>query len=565
MSVGPGTGRRETNSTDPFLRQELRGPILVIARGFGLVFAMLALVAYAHWLPRWLDLGLVVARHAARLPGGSPFYPEIAIAAAVAAIVASLAWGILAGFMFWRRSRDLCGIFIAVGFLSVGIMFTDIDVIVAMMRSDSWAPWSLAVILLANAFSMPWMFAFPDGRFVPCWTFVLGAIWFAWSIGRIFGTSLYQTTLGAPAIALNALLVSSGIASVVFRYLWRSDAVQRQQLKWALFGGLIFLAAYLVVIPVRALAPAIDRSPGDFLFRTASSAFLSLSLIAIPVALGIAIFRQGLFDIDLIINRALTYGAVTAILALGFAAISWAADRLLEVTIGQRSDLVLLASVVPVALAFGPVRARALRVADRFVADRTVITMLFLDLVGSTERIYALGDESWRKLLGRFRVAVRRSLKRYGGREIDTAGDGFFIAFEAPGRALRCARMIVETLADLDLEVRIGAHIGEVHVDGRHVTGGAVHIASRVMAIAAPGEVLVSRALRDVVAGSDIELADRGIHQLKGVPGEFQLYAASSHSFYLTWIRNGAPCELLHFPELMKAGPAGTRPLPPEG
>ena len=167
--------------------------------------------------------------------------------------------------------------------------------------------------------------------------------------------------------------------------------------------------------------------------------------------------------------------------------------------------------------------------------------------LGSTERIYALGDESWRKLLGRFRVAVRRSLKRYGGREIDTAGDGFFIAFEAPGRALRCARMIVETLADLDLEVRIGAHIGEVHVDGRHVTGGAVHIASRVMAIAAPGEVLVSRALRDVVAGSDIELADRGIHQLKGVPGEFQLYAASSHSFYLTWIRNGAPCELLHF------------------
>ena len=136
--------------------------------------------------------------------------------------------------------------------------------------------------------------------------------------------------------------------------------------------------------------------------------------------------------------------------------------------------------------------------------------------------------------------------KRYGGREIDTAGDGFFIAFEAPGRALRCARMIVETLADLDLEVRIGAHIGEVHVDGRHVTGGAVHIASRVMAIATPGEVLVSRALRDVVAGSDIELADRGIHQLKGVPGEFQLYAASSHSFYLTWIRNGAPCELLH-------------------
>jgi len=532
MSVGAGTVvGRETGPGDPFLRREMRGPVLVLVRGLGLVFAVLAIVTYARWLPRWLDLRLADARHAAGLPGGSSFSPEIAIAAAIAAIVASLAWGILAALVFLRRSRDLLGIFIAAGLLSMGIMFTDIDVIVGMMRSDSWAPWSLAVILLANAITVPWVFVFPDGRFVPRWSIVLAAIWFAWSIGRILGTSLDQTTLGPPGIALNALLVSSAIASVAYRYWRRSDAVQRQQIKWALLGALIFLAAYLVVIPVRALAPAIGQSAGAFSFRTASSTLLSLSLIAIPVALGIAIFRQGLFDIDLIINRALTYGALTAILGLGFVAISLAANRLLEVTIGQRSNLVLLASVVPVALAFVPVRARALQVADRFVADRTVITLLFVDLVGSTERAYALGDESWRQLLGRFRVAVRRSLKRYGGREIDTAGDGFFITFEGPGRALRCARVIVESVRDLDLEIRIGAHIGEVHVDGRHVTGVAVHIASRVMSLAAPGEVLVSRALRDVVAGSDIELADRGFHRLKGVPGEFQLYAASARPF----------------------------------
>jgi hypothetical protein len=196
-----------------------------------------------------------------------------------------------------------------------------------------------------------------------------------------------------------------------------SAAAFSPPLKWALFGALIFLAAYLVVLPLRALAPTIAYSPGDFLFRTATSAFLSFSLIAIPVAIGISIFRQGLFDIDLIINRALTYGAVTAILALGFVAISWTADELVRATTGQRSSLVLLASVVPVALAFVPVRARALQVADRFVADRTVVTLLFVDLVGSTERLYALGDESWRKLLGRFRTAVRRCLRRYGGRE----------------------------------------------------------------------------------------------------------------------------------------------------
>ena len=434
MSVGSETvARRDTDQSDPFLRRELHGPVLVLARGLGLLFAALALIIYAHWLTHWLDLRLAEARHAARLPGGSSSYPEIAVAAAVVAIVQAVAWGVLAGFVFWRRSRDLFGIFIGASFLSVGIMCTDLPVIVGQMRSDSWAPWSVAVILLANGLCVPWMFVFPDGRFVPRWTVVLGAIWFFWQIGRIFSISLDQKRLGPPAIVLNALLVCSGVASVGYRYWRRSDAVQRQQLKWILLGGLIFFAAYLFVIPVQLLAPAHGQSGADFLFGTATSALFALSLIAIPVAIGIAIFRQGLFDIDLIINRALAYAAVTAILVLGFVGVSWAADHLLKATTGQRSNLVLLASVVPVALAFVPVRARALRVADRFVADRTVITLLFLDLVGSTELLYALGDESWRKLLGRFRVAVRRSLKRYGGREIDTAGDGFFITFAAPG------------------------------------------------------------------------------------------------------------------------------------
>jgi class 3 adenylate cyclase len=521
---------RKTGRGDPLLRKELHGPALVVARSLWLLFAGLALAVYAHWLPGWLDLHMAAARHAAGLPGGSPFFPGFAIGAAVAAIVQAVAWGVLAGFVFWRRSRDLLGIFLAAGFLSLGILFTDIDVIVAMMRSDSWAPWSLAVILLANALSNPWLYVFPDGQFVPRWTVALAVVWCAWSIGYIFWAPPDQKGLRTLVVAVYDLLVCTGIASIVYRYLRRSDAVQRQQLKWALLGGLIFLAAYLVVIPGLAAAPATSHSPGGFLLRTASSALLSLSMIAIPVALGIAIFRQGLLDINLIINRALAYGAVTAILALSFVAISWAADQLLKVTTGQQSNLVLMAAVVPVAVAFMPVRARALRIADRYVADRTVITLLFLDLVGSTERLYALGDESWRQLLGRFRATVRRSLKHYGGREIDTAGDGFFITFQAPGRALRCAQRMAETLRDLDLEVRIGAHIGEAHIDGHHVTGGAVHIASRLMSIAAPGEVLVSRPLRDIVAGSDIELADRGIHRLKGVPGEFQVYAASAPS-----------------------------------
>src|SRR6266550_7062902 len=265
MGVGSGTlARRGRSPGDTFLRRELGGPGLVLARGLGLVFSVLALVVYARWLQRWLDLSLAAARNAASLSGGSSYYPKVAITAAVAAIVSGLAWGVLAGFVFWRRSRDLFGIFIAIGFLSVGIMFTDIGGIVEMMRSDSLAPWSLAVILLANAFSAPWMLVFPDGVFVPRWTIVRGAIWFAWSVGRIFGTSLDQARLGAPAIVLSTLLVSSGLASLVYRYRRRSDAVQQEQLKWVMLGGFVFLAAYLVVLPLRLLAPVIDHSPGDF-------------------------------------------------------------------------------------------------------------------------------------------------------------------------------------------------------------------------------------------------------------------------------------------------------------
>src|SRR6266516_1741743 len=219
MSVGSGTvARRETGLSDPLLRRELDGPALVLARGLGLLFATLVLIMYARWLAHWLDLRLAAARHAARLPGGSSSYPEIAALAAVAAIGQAVAWGVLAGFVFWRRSRDLFGIFVAASFLSVGVMCTDLPVIVGEMRSDSWAPWSVAVILVANGLCVPW-------------TVVLGTIWFCWQVGRIFSISLDQIRLGPPAIVFNALLVCSGVASVGYRYWRRSDAVQRQQLK----------------------------------------------------------------------------------------------------------------------------------------------------------------------------------------------------------------------------------------------------------------------------------------------------------------------------------------------
>jgi len=155
--------------------------------------------------------------------------------------------------------------------------------------------------------------------------------------------------------------------------------------------------------------------------------------------------------------------------------------------------------------------------------DRVLATVLFTDLVGSTARATELGDRKWRDLLEQHHAAVRRELERFRGRELDTAGDGFFATFDGPARAIRCARAIVEAVQPLGLEVRAGLHTGEVELLDGKVAGIAVNIGARITARAAAGEVLVSGTVRDLVAGSGIAFADRGVSELKGVPGEWRL------------------------------------------
>jgi class 3 adenylate cyclase len=157
--------------------------------------------------------------------------------------------------------------------------------------------------------------------------------------------------------------------------------------------------------------------------------------------------------------------------------------------------------------------------------DRVLATVLFTDIVGSTNRAAELGDTAWRELLHRHHDAIRGELGRFRGHEVDTSGDGFFATFDGPARAIRCACAIRDSLRDLDLEVRAGLHTGECERDGERVTGIAVHIGARVAAMARPGEVLVSRTVKDLVAGSEIELEDRGEHELKGIPGDWQLFS----------------------------------------
>ncbi len=157
--------------------------------------------------------------------------------------------------------------------------------------------------------------------------------------------------------------------------------------------------------------------------------------------------------------------------------------------------------------------------------DTVLATVLFTDIVGSTAKAAKLGDRGWHELLAAHHERVRRELSRFRGREVDTAGDGFFATFDGPARAIRCACSMSESVRDLGIEIRAGVHTGECElVDGK-VGGIAVHIGARVSSEAGPGEVLVSSTVKDLVAGSGIAFVDRGRAELKGIPGEWRLYA----------------------------------------
>jgi pimeloyl-ACP methyl ester carboxylesterase len=161
-------------------------------------------------------------------------------------------------------------------------------------------------------------------------------------------------------------------------------------------------------------------------------------------------------------------------------------------------------------------------------SERALATILFTDIVGSTERAAQLGDRGWRQLLERHDAAVRRQLSLHRGREVKTMGDGFLATFDGPARAIRCATAVQEEVAGLGIDVRAGIHTGEVELIGDDVGGMAVNIGARIGALADPGEVLVSSTVRELVVGSGLEFAERGVEKLKGAPGEWRLFAIDS-------------------------------------
>jgi class 3 adenylate cyclase/pimeloyl-ACP methyl ester carboxylesterase len=161
----------------------------------------------------------------------------------------------------------------------------------------------------------------------------------------------------------------------------------------------------------------------------------------------------------------------------------------------------------------------------RIEPERVLITALFTDIVGSTELAAQLGDQRWKLLLGAHNDIVRRLLDRFGGQEVDTAGDGFFARFDGPARAIRCASAIREAVHDIGVVIRAGIHTGEAEIVGNGLAGIAVHVAARASALAGADDIVVTQTVKDLVLGSGIEFTDRGWHELKGVPDSWRLYA----------------------------------------
>ena len=160
--------------------------------------------------------------------------------------------------------------------------------------------------------------------------------------------------------------------------------------------------------------------------------------------------------------------------------------------------------------------------------DRVLVSVLFTDIVGSTERAASLGDQRWRSLLDRHDQIVREQLRIFRGREVNTTGDGFVASFDGPARAIRCAQAIIDATRSIGIELRVGLHTGECEVRGNDLGGLAVHIAARVGSMASPNEVLVSSTVKDLVVGSGIEFQDRREHTLKGVPGSWRLFSVKN-------------------------------------
>jgi class 3 adenylate cyclase len=313
------------------------------------------------------------------------------------------------------------------------------------------------------------------------------------------------------------ILAAAG-ASVVLR-LRRARGEERVQLRWVAysvaFAVLINIAFTLAILAF----PSLDAVP------VISPAVVIVGFgIAMPVGFAVAMLRYRLYDLDLLVNRTVLYGAVSVLLLAVFGVANVLAQRALAAWVGDGSDLVAAGLGLAAGLAFGPVRRWLRPYVDRLLPARSRLSLLFTDIVESTQAVVDLGDEQWRDVLDRYRTMVRQELARCRGREVNTAGDAFFAVFDRPANALRCAIAMRDHVGELGLQVRTGLHLGDVEMRGEQLSGLAVHAAARVMGAAGPGDVMLSEAFAAALP-DETPLRDVGRRPLRGVPGEWRLYA----------------------------------------
>jgi class 3 adenylate cyclase len=406
----------------------------------------------------------------------------------------------------------------------------------------AWLHGCLIALLVPGAYVV--FMIFPDGSLPsPRWRITLGvviAIVIGLLIVAVTAPRIYPNVLPSlsvpnptgipglpfaagltwqPALPFRLIGILVCLSAIPIR-LMRSTGLERQQLKHLAYVALLMVIGFGVGL-------AGSLAGVDEAHIVLPLMVLTGLAIGVPVAAALAILRYRLYDIDVLINRTVVYGSATALLAAAFGISNLAFQRLLEAVTGQRSDLLTAILIGGAALAFAPLRSRIRPIVDRLLPARSLLTLLFMDIVGSTQMAVELGDERWRALLARYRATVRRQLARHSGHEVDTAGDGFFATFQRPAAGLMCAWAIRTDVEMLGLQTRTGLHVGECEMRGEKVSGVAVHIAARVMAAATDGEILVTDALQEATA-TDARLEDRGRHRLKGVPGERQLFAVRS-------------------------------------
>jgi len=404
---------------------------------------------------------------------------------------------------------------------------------------SAWIPWvgSLADSLVyPSGLAVFGLMLIPNGRLVsPRWRIIL---WIAAALTVVLlvmtltdpealnqsGVPPIDNPTGLPGMVdvnfgpvgiaafLAGLLVLAVAAASIFVKLRRSRAEERLQLRWVASAAAI--AVFLNVAATIFTIAFVQPDQGTLLGTLAAVIGFGILL---PASFAVAILRYRLYDLDLLLNRTILYGAVSVLLLVIFG--------VANLLFNQGSDLVAGALGLGAGLAFGPTRRWLRPLVDRALPARSRLTLLFTDIVESTQAIVDLGDEQWRDVLDRYRSVVRQELARHRGREINTAGDAFFAVFDRPSNAVHCAISMRDRVGELGLRVRTGLHRGDVEMRGEQVSGLAVHAAARVMAEAGAGEILVSEALAELLP--DLRLRELGPRTLRGVPGEWHLHAVA--------------------------------------